>query len=112
MFTVRLSMTFLVTGVVDLDAHTDAVMDQLLAIESVNDNLMDSDLDAVLSKNLVTVSLVAIASSFDQAEMDANSAIRSAIHAAGGSTPEWSYPKGDVPQEANYSIRDKHAVPA
>jgi hypothetical protein len=82
-------MTFNVTGAKDFDAHIDDVMVHLLELEAVDARLGDSDIEAVLSQGLLTINVLATDATLDAASALANSAIRSAIHAAGGATPEW-----------------------
>jgi hypothetical protein len=93
---VRLTRTFTVTGHFDedgLDAHTDLVMEELLKLE--DENVSDSDISAILAQSEVSVTVVAIAMTFDDAVQLADSTIRAAIHAAGGSTPRWKTPVFD-----------------
>jgi hypothetical protein len=93
---VRLTMTFTVIGDFDadgLDTHTDLVMEELLKLES--DNVSDSDVSAALADSIVEVTVVATAEDFDDAADLAQSTIRAAIHAAGGSTPAWKAPVFD-----------------
>jgi len=84
---VKLTMSFLVHDCVDLDAHTDTVMEELIALES--ESVTDSDLAATLSTGEVTISVVARADNFETAAAIADSTIRTAIHASHGSTREW-----------------------
>lgn len=90
MIEVKLNRAFVVTGAADLDAHTDSVMEHLIALE--DDALTDSDVAVDFSKNVVDVAVIARAQTFDVALENADSAIRTAIHAAGGSTPDWKSP--------------------
>lgn len=93
MFNVLLTRTFNVTMVEDLESHLDKVMEAMLALE--NDCLVDSDMSATLTTGEVSISIVGRSSeddesaAFVEAIALADSAIRSAIHAAGGHTPEW-----------------------
>lgn len=90
MLFVKLTRTFQVTGHVDadeLDQHTDLVMEELLKLES--ETITDADVSAELTNGIVSVSLTASADDYDSAAAIADSCIRSAIHAAGGHTPEW-----------------------
>lgn len=73
-----------------LDALTDQVMDELVALESAS--LKDADVSATLTQGLVDITIVGVADDFDEATVIANSAIRTAIHAAGGHTPKWETP--------------------
>jgi hypothetical protein len=71
----------------DVDAHTDRVMEALLALE--DDNLTDSAVGVDLGTGLVEVEVTARGETFEDAVATADAAIRTAIHAAGGSTPNW-----------------------
>lgn len=71
----------------DLDGHSDEVLRQLLALEA--DNLTDATVSVDLGAQTVEIEVLANADSFDEAVEVADGAIRAAIHAAGGSTPEW-----------------------
>lgn len=91
MFFVKLTKTFKVSGSSSqeqFDHHTDHVMDELVALE--NDHISDADVSVNLRDRIVEISLVAGAEDFDAAAQLADSCIRSAIHAAGGGTPDWS----------------------
>lgn len=90
MLFVKLTRTFQVNGHADvdeLDQHTDEVMEQLLLLES--DTITDSDVSATLTTGEVSVSIAAAAETYDEALECADACIRSAIHAAGGHTPNW-----------------------
>lgn len=78
---VKVTMIFTVTGGVDLDEHTDLVLDELFKLE--DGALTDADLSVDLSKGTVEVSIVGIDADFEAAAERARSAIQTAIHAAG-----------------------------
>ena len=109
MTSIRLSMTFNVTGADNFDAHIDDVIERLLELEVADSRLSDSDIDAVLTKGLLTINVLATDITLDAASALANSAIRSAIHAAGGATPDWDTFSGsaDVTPTAEYSFVDQ-----
>lgn len=88
MIAVKLTRGFYVHGCDDLDAHTDRVMDELLALESAT--VADADVTAVLADEIVEISVTAYANDFDGAIELADGTIRAAIHAADGHTPEWT----------------------
>lgn len=93
MLNVSLTRKFHVSTSGDLEAHLDDVMNALLALEGPD--LMDADISATLAKGEVSISIIAISEAsdeglaFDEATATADSAIRAAIHAANGHTPEW-----------------------
>lgn len=88
MIAVKLTRGFSVSGEPDLDAHTDSVMDELVALE--DEYIRDADVSVSFEAGEVEISIVAIAEDFDTAAAKADSTIRTAIHAAGGHTPHWS----------------------
>lgn len=87
MLSVRVSREFFVVGATNLDEHTDAVIEELLTLE--DESLSDSDVTVELANSRVTVSVSAHAATFDEAVARGDVAIRTAIHASGGHTPEW-----------------------
>ncbi len=87
MLAVKVSREFLVQGANNLDALTDQVMEELLSLEG--STISESDVTAELSSSQVTISVIAQAISFDEAVLQGDSAIRTAIHASGGHTPQW-----------------------
>jgi hypothetical protein len=89
METVRVSVSFYVTGEIDLDQHLDHVMEALMALEKADTRVTDSDFDAEISSGFVRINSSATAVTFDGATAIAMATIRSAIHAAGGFTPGW-----------------------
>ena len=88
MIAVHLTRTFHVEGDADLAAHVDVVFEHLLALEDAR--IRDADVSGSLTEGIVELSIYAIGESFDDAADHADAAIRSAIHAAGGSTPDWT----------------------
>jgi hypothetical protein len=89
METVRVSVSFYVTGEIDLDDHLDNVMTALIAIEAAYERISDSDYVATVKTGFVTINTSAQEKSFDEAAALAMATIRAAIHAAGGFTPGW-----------------------
>ncbi|WP_375478847.1 hypothetical protein [uncultured Jatrophihabitans sp.] len=84
---VGLNYTFTVVGAVDLDAESDQLMDELLKLEGTT--LTDSAVSADLAASEVALEIVGHGDTFEEAWARANAAIRSAIHAVGGYTPNW-----------------------
>src|SRR5690606_34412330 len=72
-----------VTGAADFDAHIDAVMEHLLDL-GVGDPLISTEMD-----RQATVTLYLETDDLEEALREGVSAIRSAVHAAGGSTAGW-----------------------
>lgn len=72
-----------------VDAHLDDVMDHLIDTEGTDSRLSDADLSAKLSTGETELSIVVAAATPEEAMAIGMGAIRSAIHASGGSTPGW-----------------------
>jgi hypothetical protein len=89
MIAIRLVRAFVVTDCADLDDHTDRVMEALLALESSNRHLFDSDVSAALTTGVVEIGVSGAGADWDEAVSMADSAIRSVIHECGGDTSEW-----------------------
>lgn len=85
MIAVQLTRAFEVHADGPLEEHVDLVMNELLALES--DTIRDADVSG--SRGRVEVSIYSIGNTFDQAAEFGDAAIRAAIHAAGGHTPDW-----------------------
>lgn len=93
MIAIKLTKYFTVTTTgSDLDAHSDVVMDELLALEECTKNISNADVSAALTEGTIEISVTATGEDFDNAVALADSTIRAAIHASGGHTPEWVIP--------------------
>lgn len=90
MVTISAHREFVVSGDPgdDVDEHTDRFMDELLALE--DENLTDSAVGVDLGTGLVEIEVTARGETFEDAMALADAAIRTAIHAAGGLTPNWA----------------------
>lgn len=108
MLEVSLSMTFRVSNVEDLDAQTDAVMDHLVDLEDAD--LSDSSMDVIFSEKLVTISVLSRNKTLEGALEHASGAIRTAIHAAGGSTPDWKSPDTIGPSQTKYEVTEQRSL--
>jgi len=107
-----ISMTFHVIGATNLDALTDEVFEALLALEGADTRLRDSDMDAVLVDEIVTVRVAAQGPTLDDAFDLGGSAIRSAIHSTGGATPGWKNPEPSTAPSSNFELRGQQLIPA
>ncbi len=67
-----------------LEAHLDAVMEEFLKMK-----VMDPDIDLDLEDCCVKFAIMVEADDPDAAIAKASPLVRSAIHGAGGSTPDW-----------------------
>ena len=69
----------------ELDRHLEDIQDQLLELGAD-----DATVSATLASGDVEISVTVEASTLDEATERGSSVIRTAIHAAGGFTPNWS----------------------
>lgn len=67
-----------------LEAHLDSVMEEFLKVKA-----FDPDIDLDLVNSRVKFAILVEADDPDQAIAKASPIVRSAIHGAGGSTPDW-----------------------
>lgn len=73
----------------ELDYHLDQVMEELLQLESADPAAADPSLDVDFSTATVRMAVSIEAPDPIKATNAASGFIRSAIHAAGGATPDW-----------------------
>jgi len=69
----------------ELERHLEEIQDQLLELDAA-----DATVSAVLASGEVEISVTVEAPTVDEAAKKGSSVIRTAIHAAGGFTPNWS----------------------
>lgn len=103
---------FLVTQAEDRDTlvpQVDGVMQALLDLEEVDERLSDSGVSLDLGEMRVVIEVVVAGDDYQECVGNALGAIRTAIHAAGGATPEWT---SDVITRAHFEPQDFIAVPA
>jgi hypothetical protein len=95
-FSVSLEGTVIVTPEFDgelfdesatIEAHLDAVMDELLKLDAE-----DPSIEASVEEGSVAFSVVVEAPNPVEAVTTASGFLRTAIHAAGGGTPDWPSP--------------------
>jgi hypothetical protein len=104
---------FLLTDVnagADLPHQAEAVMQELLALEACQEGLSSSGVGLDLETMIVEISISAEADTYEDAVATAMSAIRSAIHAAGGSTLGWPQAMPASLAAPYYEPRGLHAV--
>lgn len=75
-----------------LDEHLQDITDELLSLEEGDEALFDVDVSAKLATGEVEFSIVVEAETPLGAARKGSSAIRCAVHAAGGHTPGWAEP--------------------
>lgn len=92
-----------------LEGEIDSVMDQLLLLEQADPRLSDAALALDLAQHHVEISLAIEAETVDEGVQQAMGAIRTAIHAAGGRTPEWSVGDESTLEQA-WSLRHGELV--
>lgn len=73
----------------DMVALGDQVMDCLMDLEAVDERLRDSSVSLDAAGRSMTIGLAVQAANYEDGVAHALTSIRTAIHAAGGATPEW-----------------------
>lgn len=110
--TVSCQWQFLVTQAEDRDSlvtQVDGVMQALLDLEEVDQRLSDSGVSLDLGAMHVVIELDVAGDDYQECISHALNAMRTAIHAAGGATPDWP---ADVSHPAHFEPQDFVAVPA
>lgn len=110
--TVSCQWQFLVTQADSRDSlvtQVDGVMQALLDLEEVDQRLSDSGVSLDLGEMRVVIELDVTGDDYQECVSHALGAIRTAIHAAGGATPEWP---SDAVTRAHFVPQDFNAVPA
>ena len=108
--TVACRWQFLVTDAGDRDslvAQVDGVMQALLDLEDVDSRLSDSGVSLDMGVMHVTIEICVSGDDYEECVSHALGAIRTAIHAAGGATPDWPATLGG---SARFEPRDFVAV--
>lgn len=110
--TVSCQWQFLVAQAEDRDAlvtQVDGVMQALLDLEEVDQRLSDSGVSLDLGEMRVVIELDVAGDDYQECISHALNAMRTAIHAAGGATPDWP---ADASHRAHFEPQDFVAVPA
>lgn len=108
--TVACRWQFLVTAAGDRDslvAQVDGVMQALLDLEDVDSRLSDSGVSLDIGVMHVAIEICVSGDDYQECVNHALGAIRTAIHAAGGATPDWPASLGG---SARFEPRDFVAV--
>ena len=103
---------FFLTQVEDqnsLGTRVDGVMQALLDLEEVDQRLSCSGVSLDLGAMHVVIVLDVAGDDYQECISHALNAMRTAIHAAGGATPDWPT---DVSHPAHFEPQDFFAVPA
>lgn len=79
-----------------LQERGDRVMSSLLDLESADPRLADGAVSLDTGKMTMTIGLVVVGSDYEETVAHALASIRTAIHAAGGATPDWPSHDGDL----------------
>lgn len=87
----------------DFDAFSDRVMDALCDLEEIDEGIFNPDMTGRLTERWLSVSLGIEADSADDAVRLFLANVRTALHAAGCSTPGW--PTAFRPKEWNPATR-------
>lgn len=112
MAAIQMRITFQFVSESDPEEIFNSVADALFELESTSETLLDADVTASLGENTVSLSVVGIGESIEEASENASSAIRAAIHASGGATPGWNQTVEAARHEAIFKFLEQTAVPA
>lgn len=83
----------------EFHAHGERVMDALIDLEECSSDLSDSDVGTDSATRTIRIGVLVYGEDQDAAGQRAIDLIRTAIHTAGGSTPDWPLFR-DLPQVA------------
>jgi len=89
---VHVSAEFAVETDLDLEGfhgHGESVMEELLKLEACNDDFTDSTVSTDATRQQITIELYFFTDSTVTAVQRAFHLMRTAVHASGGSTPNW-----------------------
>jgi hypothetical protein len=105
-------LTFEFTSENQPEQILDAVTEALFDLESSSPTLHDADVSASLEKRKISLAIVGIGETIDDASANASSAIRTAIHTSGGSTPGWDETVEVARSQAVFKFLEQTSVPA
>lgn len=77
-------------GDTDLESIVDALADELASLEDVTPALLDSTVSMDADESLIAATVTTEADTFEAAAQTGDAAVRAAVHAAGGATPDWN----------------------
>ena len=86
--------------------EVERIMDHLLKLESSDGRLMDAAVGLDLELMTVEISMSAEGATFEEGLAIAMAAIRTAIHSAGGSTPDWPNFDDLLPHGHDMAVED------
>ena len=86
--------------------EVERIMEHLLKLESSDDRLMDAAVGLDLDLMSVEISMSAEGATFEEGLAIALAAIRTAIHSAGGSTPDWPNFDDLLPHGHDMAVED------
>ncbi|MFB9776025.1 hypothetical protein [Brevibacterium otitidis] len=78
-----------ISGDTDLESVFDALADELASLEDATMGLLDSTVSMDANESLIAATVTTEGDTFEAAAQTADSAVRAAVHAAGGATPGW-----------------------
>ena len=79
-----------------IEVKGDRVMSALLDLESVDPRITDSVVSLDTASKVMVIGLVVSGIDYEETVAHALTSIRAAIHAAGGSTPDWDGPASEL----------------
>lgn len=101
MIEIEYKTTLNISGEGDLDklaANVDQIMDEMLKLEESDCGIKDTALSLDIREMTLIVECLASGRNLSEAATCASSAIRAAVHAAGGATHGWDYNSHEASQ--------------
>lgn len=93
MIEIDYSADFTVLGDCDLSNQCDRVMSELVGLDKADCGIHDPAVSLDSKSGVITIEVVSFGVDIDAATAEADSCIRTAIHATGGATPNWAFSK-------------------
>lgn len=112
MAAIQVRITFQFVSDSDPEEIFNVLCEALFDLESSSETLLDADVTASLEENKVSLSIVGIGESIEEASENASSAIRAAIQISGGATPGWNESVEVARNQAVFKFLEQTAIPA
>jgi hypothetical protein len=112
MAAIQMKLTFEFVSNSNLEEIFDAVSEALFDLETASESLHDADVSGNLEKLTISLAIIGTGETIEAASTQASSAIRSAIHKSGGSTPGWDHTVEVARNRAIFRFLEQTSIPA
>jgi len=112
MAAIQMKLTFEFISNSNPEEIFDAVSEALFDLETASESLHDADVSGNLEKLTISLAIIGTGETIEAASTQASSAIRSAIHKRGGSTPGWDHTVEVARNRANFRFLEQTSIPA